>query len=357
MTYTLEEKIDMIGWYFQGNSLRGIRDLFSVKYPDRPIPCLRTISNVFDTFKSKGCIVGCKCHKTPTILNEDAEMKEIMVCAMVEENSNISIPKISEDTGVSVGKVHKILKKHKYHSYKYQTHQEILDADPFRRMEFCETVLEMANEDEHFIENIVFTDESTFPLHGKHNPSIVRYWAIENEYRQMNLRTQYPEKLNVWAGIYGNNILGPLFIDGNLNGTKYLNLLQQHIVPALRQLNPNLENIWFQQDGCPAHNSREVTAYLDGTFPNKIISNRGTIRWPARSPHLAPNDFFLWGYAKSKLYGHLEERASNLEELRANIENHFQSISPITLANVRREFYDRLGYCLAQAGGTFENLL
>lgn len=34
-----------------------------------------------------------------------------------------------------------------------------------------------------------------------------------------------PEKVNVWAGILGNYIIGPFLIDGNLNGPVNLDLL------------------------------------------------------------------------------------------------------------------------------------
>ncbi|KAJ8951110.1 hypothetical protein NQ318_021554 [Aromia moschata] len=42
---------------------------------------------------------------------------------------------------------------------------------------------------------------------------------------------RYKEKIltvNVWAGIIGENIIGPFFIDGNLNGETYLSLLQNN---------------------------------------------------------------------------------------------------------------------------------
>lgn len=94
---------------------------------------------------------------------------------------------------------------------------------------------------------------------------------------------------------------------------------------------------------------------MNNTFPNRLISGYGTILWPARSPDLSPNDFFLWGYVKSKVYGH--NRANNLDELQVKIREAFQTISPNMLANVRRGFYDRLGFCLAQEGGLFEHLL
>ncbi|KAJ8963203.1 hypothetical protein NQ318_018669 [Aromia moschata] len=54
-------------------------------------------------------------------------------------------------------------------------------------------------------------------------------------------------------GILGENIIGPFFIDGNLNGETYLVLLQNNVVPTMANLypaegNPQLPGnaIWFQ---------------------------------------------------------------------------------------------------------------
>jgi len=41
---------------------------------------------------------------------------------------------------------------------------------------------------------------------------------------------------------------------------------------------------------------------VDQLFPNKVISRRGNISWPPRSPDLTPMDFYLWGYLKSQVY-------------------------------------------------------
>jgi hypothetical protein len=48
-------------------------------------------------------------------------------------------------------------------------------------------------------------------------------------------------------------------------------------------------------------------------FPGKLISMRGDVGWPAHSPDLAPCDFFLCGYLKSKVYTH---RPENLQALK-----------------------------------------
>ncbi|KAJ8934655.1 hypothetical protein NQ318_000694 [Aromia moschata] len=103
-------------------------------------------------------------------------------------------------------------------------------------MEFCERVMDKANNDENVIRNIVFTDESTFALHGRHNPSVGRYWSRENLHSFL-LRTQYSQKLNVWG------------------------------------------------DGCPAHNGIAVREFLNANFPNRLLSGQGTILWPARACH------------------------------------------------------------------------
>ena len=92
------------------------------------------------------------------------------------------------------------------------TSQEIFPDDYFRRMEFCEDILNKSNENPLFLNNILFTDESTFHLHGHHNSQIVRYWSRENLRLNIPTRTQYPQKLNVWAGILGDSVIGPFFI-------------------------------------------------------------------------------------------------------------------------------------------------
>ncbi|KAJ8951674.1 hypothetical protein NQ318_012215 [Aromia moschata] len=65
------------------------------------------------------------------------------------------------------------------------------------------------------IDEFYISDESTFTLHG---------------HRKSSLDEGTTEKFNVWGGIIGENIIGPFFIDGNLNGETYLALLQNNVV-------------------------------------------------------------------------------------------------------------------------------
>ena len=86
-------------------------------------------------------------------------------------------------------------------------------------------------EENRFLKNIVFSDESTFMLNGTVNRHNCRYWSDENPHWMRETHTQYPEKVNVWAGIFGNRIIGPYLIEYDLSVSQYLYLLENQIVP------------------------------------------------------------------------------------------------------------------------------
>lgn len=363
--FSPDERLQIIKWYYGGHSANEIVNFFIVAFEDRPIPGVQTVRDVIHKFESSKCLMNCKkCNNNQVNdeplarrrrLNDRQEQREVAVCGAAEVLVPCSSKVIGEEVNIPASTVRKILRKNGYRSYKVQKVQELLPEDYFRRMEFCEIVMERANHDEQFIKNILFSDESSFPLHGHHNPSVTRYWSQENLHLSVVERTQYPQKLNVWAGILGDHVVGPFFINGNLNSETYFNLLVNEILPAIQNLpNINLQDVWFQQDGCPAHNAVRVRQVLEQHFQGRIISTTGDIKWPPRSPDLSVNDFFLWGYIKEVIYKYQVSRANTLDELRIKILGAIETISPEMFSNIREEFYDRIGYCSMKAGGIFE---
>jgi hypothetical protein len=166
-------------------------------------------------------------------------------------------------------------------------------------------------------------------------------------------RCQNSPKVNVWAGIYNDTMIGPFFFDGNIDGDSYLHMLRTQAIPALRAAAGNNLPYW-QQDGAPAHFKKSVREYLDATFPGRWIGRRGPIPWPARSPDLTPMDFFLWGHVKHQVF---LTKCQDIDELKDRITAVCQAIPPHMFRNSRREFYDRLGYCLVADGRQFEHEL
>jgi hypothetical protein len=77
-------------------------------------------------------------------------------------------------------------------------------------------------------------------------------------------------------------------------------LLTYFLTPELSCRGTELANIWFQQDGATDHTARASTEVFQEMFPGHVISLRGELPWPARSPDLSACNYFLWGAAKLK---------------------------------------------------------
>lgn len=271
------------------------------------------------------------------------------------EDSHTSIRKAAQYHEISRGSVHNILKANKMKPYRIHLLQQLSEDDFDRRLQFCEDVMQRIDNNNQFCSNILFSDEASFELYGTVNRHNCRYWSDTNPHWSFESKTQYPQKLNIWAGILRNRIVGPFFIDGNLNAAQYIHLLQTNIIPAVQDIaGPDFHEVWFQQDGAPAHFGVRVRELLDRVFPNRWIGRRGELEWPPRSPDLTPLDFFLWGYLKENVY---KTPVENLQELRRRIVETCETMPPQNLINSVNSVYHRLAHCQTVNGGHFEHLL
>jgi hypothetical protein len=105
--------------------------------------------------------------------------------------------------------------------------------------------------------------------------------------------------------------------------------------------------VWFQQNGATAQTARIAMRVLNEMLPARVISRRGNIEWPARSPDLNACDFFLWGYLKSKV---CEKKPKTTEDLKQNIREAVAAIPPTMLQRVMQNFQKRLRECVDNNG-------
>jgi hypothetical protein len=153
---------------------------------------------------------------------------------MVNLDPTSSLRQISLEVGLCKSRIQTILRKYKYHPYKAQCHQEIFAVDEESRSAFCYEMQERANNDRRFLSAICFTDECTFTLNNEPNVQNTRYWAQENPRVNISTRTQYPQKINIWAGIFNNNIIGPFEIEGRAGPIPILSIGYRPILQAFR---------------------------------------------------------------------------------------------------------------------------
>lgn len=142
-----------------------------------------------------------------------------------------------------------------------------------------------------------------------------------------------------------------IFFEATVTGQVYKNLLQESVLPCIREYYGDEEFI-YQQDGAPPHYHRDVRSYLNEILPNRWIGRRGFVEFPPRSPDLTPLDFFLWGYLKDKVYA---SKPTSVIELKATIEYECSQIPRELIRTVCESIASRCQQCLDQNGHQFEN--
>lgn len=110
-------------------------------------------------------------------------------------------------------------------------------------------------------------------------------------------------------------------------------------------------NVIFQQDGAPLHFHRDVTTFLNNTFPERWIGRGGPTAWPPRSPDLTPLDFSAWGVIKDIVY---KTKVRDLVELRQQIYGAVAAITPDMLMDMWRELEYHFDICRATNGAHIE---
>lgn len=243
-----------------------------------------------------------------------------------------------------------------FHPYKIATVQELQAFDFERRLNFAQTMLRMIDEDPGII--VLSSDEAHFHLNGCVNKQNFRYWAPTNP-QELHQQPLHCERVTVWAAVCRSTVLGPYFFEENgqtvtVNSARYVAMIRDFLIPELRRHRIPLRRVWFQQDGATAHTSRASMAQLRGFFPGKLISLRGDIEWPARSPDLSPCDFYLWGYLKGRVY---VDRPNNLNQLKENIRREIREIPRQTLERVMTNFSRRLVQCRENGGHHLSDII
>lgn len=268
-----------------------------------------------------------------------------------ERNPRASTRDAARRFSVSQYAVWKLLNTAGLHPYHFQKVQCLNEADAVPRRGFCEWLIAHPSAD------ILWTDEALFTRVGLYNQHNEHWWSYRNPHMIRETYHQVRFSANVWAGIIGNKILGPYFIDGRLTGGSYLDMLR-NVVSEFMDDVPlvNYRDFYYQHDGAPPHYAASVRDYLNAEYENRWIGRGGPVAWPPRSPDLTPCDFFLWGEIKRRVY---VEEAQSLEELKVQIRSAFEQVKndTVVLNKLKDNVQKRARLCLERNGMHFEQLL
>jgi hypothetical protein len=106
-----------------------------------------------------------------------------------------------------------------------------------RRLEFCEGFSQTREQQKSLEDDIFFfSDEACFHLNGTANRHNLVYWSDENLHVALDAHNQTGPRINVWCGIHGDAIVGPVFLDNKLTGVRYGQHLQNMFQPHLDEM-------------------------------------------------------------------------------------------------------------------------
>ncbi|CAM1299642.1 Uncharacterised protein r2_g956 [Pycnogonum litorale] len=344
-----EERKFILKCYWKYENAVEVQRQFRTEFQREP-PTRVTISRIKDKFEADGTVQNVHKQRSGRPRISSNSSQEERVLESFQRSPRKSVRQACREVGISKSSIHRIMQRCSWKSYIPRLVQALNDDDPDRRVQFCEWYLQQCEENEDFSTKIVWSDEATFKLNGSINRHNCTYWGPENPHVTVERHVNLPG-IAVWCGLSSKGLIGPFFFDATVTGPIYLNLLQQSVMPCIRNDFKD-EDVYFQQDGAPPHYHRDVRSFLDGVLPNRWIGRRGFVEYPPRSPDLTPLDFFLWGYLKDKVYA---TKPATVAELRNAIEHECSQIPREFFHNVCDSIAWRCQQCLDQNGRHFEN--
>lgn len=352
VVYTEQERLNLFECYIANKksvalALREYRQ----KYPGRRLPHKKIFQRIVDDL-SRGVLKYKKRNKPRHVLTENVQLDILLY---FQENPESSLRNAAKYLDTTLSNIYKTLQINKYSAFKFLPVQHLYPEDLDLRLQYCMQMMDMQFERGIF-QYILWTDESIFTTAGMWNRKNSHYWSRDNFKKVRIMKKQGRRNVNVWCGIVGNNILGPIFFQNYLNGERYLNMLRGEIQEEINRLPDHIKrNLIFQQDSAPYHTVQPVRNHLRQNFGMTVMKD-GTIPWPPRSPDLNPLDFFVWGTLKNNVY----RNQSNyiIEEVKVRIRDEINLLRQSgAIQRAIHSLESRYTLCISENGGYIENKL
>ena len=200
-----------------------------------------------DPGKSKG-------RKAEVMTEENKQRVRDLFLERPETSTRIAAQQLSVESTISETSVHRILRSLDMFLYKIQIKQKLNLDNIENQLQFANTVIDMVDNEQIDVNKIWFSDECHFWLEGYVNKQNWRHWGTENPHLVV-AKPLHPQRITVWCAISGGDIIGPIFIETNVNASVYL---EEIVEPFLAQIEntDKLDDHWFMQDEAPAHRTQ-----------------------------------------------------------------------------------------------------
>jgi hypothetical protein len=194
------------------------RHPYQETFPNRRLPCSRTFSRIA-RLQERGTFIpiieGGRPRTARTVQQEQR------ILAHIAANPGTSTRRISSAEGVHHSIVWRILHEDRLYPYHLQCVQGLKPENLPCHVRFCQCCLEQCVRHPQFLWKLLFTNEAMFTRDGVFNFHNVHIWAHANPHAIREARHQTPFSINIWAGIFGDRLIGPVRLPERLTGSTY----------------------------------------------------------------------------------------------------------------------------------------
>ncbi len=189
---------------------------------------------------------------------------------------------------------------------------------------------------------VIFSDEMNIEVDSRKNKVYLRRMPHEkyNDDCILKRTKQGSGSIGIWACMGYNGVGCFKIFEGRLNRWRYIDILEDCLLPSIDLLLESDQQPIFQQDGAPCHTAGEC---FDWFKDFNIIP----LQWPANSPDLNPIEN-LWSWLDMQISKH-EPR--NEEQLIEIVTNQLNNVPIDICKNLFKSMPNRIKECIKNNGG------
>lgn len=189
---------------------------------------------------------------------------------------------------------------------------------------------------------VVFSDEANYEVKNRKSRVSVRRFAHEkNDPRFVVQRFQGGGgSVGIWGCITEHGTGVCHVYDGRLDQNRYIDILENCLLPSIDLYYSENAVVHFQQDNAPCHKAKKVMRFLHDLDVQ-------VMPWPARSPDLNPIEN-LWSWIDRQLLNYSIETTEQLKDVLPQI---WLQVPVEMCRKLVRSMTERCNACIKAKGG------
>lgn len=289
---------------------------------------------------------------------DNIQVVEELVCSQEGQAGMSKSPReIARETGISYSSIRRIVKKDLHlKTFRRRKVQLLSDADKKKRLDACRRLKVRMTADK--VARTWFSDEKVFTVQTPTNAQNDRVYAAVSAKRDvpperlLKGRKHFSQSVMVSVAVSKRGKTSLVFVQpgAKINSTYYCDhvLEGNGLLRDIRRLSGN--HFIFQQDGAPAHRSRQTVAFLNVNVPEFIEPDN----WPPNSPDLNPVDYSIWGALQQLVY---RQKIHDLVHLKEVLTSYWEQVSQDLIDKAIDQWLRRISLVIRARGGHIEHRL